>query len=400
MNPQRISEIKAVMGIVHGSRAFGGPFQAAIEVTNRCNIRCIHCYYYSPFVEKPNFFALRRARRLSGELPAAQDLRHLQTLDADGEATRNLIDTLVRMGTRKFFFSGSGEPFLHRDILDFIGQAKRAGSTCVVYTNGTLLDRRKMDMLVTLQCNELKITPLAGSREVYVRTHPGIQSDAFDNLQDNLIYLADRKAKTGTPYPEVSLHYVVIPQNCDDLGNFVEFAGDVRAKRVLFRPVDTVGDAGLETSVVLTDEQVHAVKRKLSELRARIESRGIENNLAHFLTAFGRKMDTAELYRRIPCYYGWLGVRFDVQGNVYPCCRCYEPMGNIQRQGFRTIWRGDRYRTFRREARRINKRSTSINGCACDSCPHFTANLLVFNALHPLKGRTSALRGLSPPDME
>ena len=382
-------------GIMHGSRAFTGPFQASVELTNRCNIRCIHCYFYSPYIERPNFFALRRARQLSGELPDVNDLRKLQTLDADSGMTKNIIDTLVKMGTRKFFFSGSGEPLLHKDIMDFIGRAKYSGSTCIVYTNGTLLDHSKIDKLIDLKCNELKITTLAGSRDVYLKTHPGIQYDAFDKLRDNLMYLAKQKAEAGAQYPEVSLHYVVIPHNCDDIENFVEFASQVQASRVLFRPVDTAGDPGLKEGIMLTSDQARSVRKQLVDMQASLDSRNIKNNLPHFLKTFRGNMDTTELYRVIPCYYGWLGVRFDVAGNVYTCCRCYEPMGNIYEQDFRSIWYGSSYRAFRYESLRINRGGKRVDGCECNSCPHFTANLLVFNSLHPIKSRSLTLKRLS-----
>lgn len=396
MNKRRmLSWARVLTGIMHGSRAFTGPFQASIELTNRCNIRCIHCYFYSPYVERPNFFALRRARQLSGELPDAHDLRKLQTLDADSEVTNNIIDTLVKMGTQKFFFSGSGEPLLHKDILDFIGRAKHAGSACIVYTNGTLLDHGKIDNLIALQCNEIKITTLAGSRDVYLKTHPGIQHDAFDNLRDNLMYLAEQKTGAGARFPELSLHYVVIPHNCDDIENFVEFASQVRARRVLFRPVDTAGDAGLEAGIMLTGDQARSVKKRLEEMKTCLDSRKIENNLPHFLKAFRGKVDTTELYRAIPCYYGWLGTRINVTGDVFACCRCYEPMGNIHEEDFRSVWDGSDYRAFRHEVLRINRGGKRIDGCECNNCPHFTANLLVFNKLHPIKSRSLTLKRLS-----
>jgi len=393
-----LSWARVVTGIMHGSRAFTGPFQASIELTNRCNIRCIHCFFYSPYVERPNFFALRRARQLSGELPDVHDLRKLQTLDADSGVTKNIIDTLVKMGTRKFFFSGSGEPLLHKDIMDFIGRAKYSGSACIVYTNGTLLDHSKIDKLIDLKCNELKITTLAGSRDVYLKTHPGIQYDAFDNLRENLMYLAKQKAEAGAQYPEVSLHYIIIPQNCDDIENFVEFASQVQASRVIFRPVDTIGDPGLKEGIMLTGDQARSVKKQLVEMQAYLDSRRIENNLSHFLKTFRGNIDTTELYRVIPCYYGWLGVRFDVAGHAYACCKCYEPMGNIYEQDFRTIWYGSSYRTFRYESLRINRGGKRVDGCECNSCPHFTANLLVFNSLHPLKSRSLTLKRLSYAD--
>lgn len=392
------SKVKLVLGIMHGSRAFTGPFQASIELTNRCNIRCVHCYFYSPYVEKPNFFQVRRARQLSEDLPEKQDLKGLQDLDADSGVTTNLIDHLLRVGTRKFFFTGSGEPFLHRNTLDFIGRVKKACRACIVYTNGTLLDRRAIDELVAMGCNELKITTLAGSQKVYLRTHRNVNDGTFDKLRDNLLYLAQRKTETGRKYPEVSLHFVPISQNCDDIEQFVKFASSVRATRVLFRPLDTVGDPGLQKGIMLAHEQARDLEKNLGGIQVYLDARGIEHNIEYFLQAFREKMDTTELYRIIPCYYGWLGVRFDVSGHVYPCCRCYNPMGNIRNDDFREIWYGNDYRAFRNESYMINKRKNHVDGCECNSCTHFTANLMVFKALHPFNNYVSVFKRLSSID--
>jgi hypothetical protein len=39
----------------------------------------------------------------------------------------------------------------------------------------------------------------------------------------------------------------------------------------------------------------------------------------------------------------------------------------------------------------LNRRKTPVSGCVCDSCPHYTANLRVYKALHPV-GWRSALK--------
>jgi MoaA/NifB/PqqE/SkfB family radical SAM enzyme len=384
------------MGIMQGSRASGGPVMACFSLTNRCNIRCIHCYFYSPYIEGPNLYELRRARQKSQELPENEYLKGLQRLEADSELTRNLIHELIGMGTRKYIFSGSGEPFMHKNALEFMGRAKHASSTCIVNTNGTLLDHGTIDELIRIGFDELKITTLAGSRDMYLRTHPGVEDETFDNLRDNLSYLAERKAEMGVKRPEVSLVFIVIPQNYDGIFRFAEFVEFVKADRAVFRPVETAEDPGLKKFLVPTAEQAASVREKLQEVKAYLESRGVANNIEYFLKVFREKLDTTALYRVIPCYYGWLGTRFDVGGQVHPCCRCYEPLGNVYEKGFHEIWNGETYRSFRKEALLINRRKAPVNGCGCNVCPHFTANLRVYKALHPLKGRSALLRRLSP----
>jgi wyosine [tRNA(Phe)-imidazoG37] synthetase (radical SAM superfamily) len=160
---------------------------------------------------------LRRAKQMSEELPDDEYLKDLQRVDADSEMTRNLINELIGMGTRNYMFSGNGEPFMHKNALEFMDRAKHAGSTCIANTNGTLLDRGKTDELLRMRFDELRITTLAGSRDLYQKTHRGVKDKTFDKLRDNLVYLAERKAEMGIKHPKVTLISIIISQNCDSI---------------------------------------------------------------------------------------------------------------------------------------------------------------------------------------
>ncbi|MCK4827834.1 radical SAM protein, partial [bacterium] len=138
---QSLSYLRVVKGILHGSRAYGGPIQASLSITNRCNIQCIHCYFYSPYIELPNLIKLRRAKQTSQELPDDDEFIALQKLEANTDRTVSLIDELIKLGTVHFHFSGSGEPFLHKSILEFLARVKHANCTCSVNTAGHLLDQ-------------------------------------------------------------------------------------------------------------------------------------------------------------------------------------------------------------------------------------------------------------------
>jgi len=342
---------------------------------------------------------MRRARLMNIESPDYEYLKLSQTLDADTDQTRALIDELIRMGTSRFLFSGNGEPFLHKSALGFMARVKHAGCNCVVNTNGTLLDRATIDELIKMGFDELRITVMAGTREMYLKTHPGSKETTFDDLTENLLYLADRKYALGVKRPKVSLVFVVVAQNYDGLVDFANLATLVRAARVLFLPVDDVGDLGLRKLVPTTDEAA-GVREQLNELRAHFKSKGIDHNINNFLKVFREQLDTASLYRVIPCYNGWTFVRVEVDGGVYPCCRCYDPLGNVYQKEFKEIWHGPAYRQFRKDAVHINRRGTPVTVCDCNSCPHHTANLRVYRSLHPLRGRSTQLEGICPAASE
>jgi radical SAM protein with 4Fe4S-binding SPASM domain len=213
------------------------------------------------------------------------------------------------------------------------------------------------------------------------------------------MYLADRKAASGAGKPQLNLVFIIISQNHDGLFDFAEFATCVKADRVIFRPVDDFDDPGLK-KVVPTSEQTAIVRHQLIEVKAYLESRRIAHNIDLILKVFGRQLDTSGLYRIIPCYYGWLWVMIDSDGKVYPCCRCYEPLGDIYRNNFSEIWHGNAYRHYRKETIKINRHGTPIGGCNCSSCANFDGNLRVYRALHPMKGRSRKLETVCPDDIE
>ena len=393
----RLAQAKAVAGIMHGSRAFGGPFQATLMPTNRCNLRCIHCYYYSPLVKTPNLCGVLRARGRGEEEPDREELVRSQQLEADPKRMKEVMDELIGMGTRQFLFSGYGEPFMHRQTLAFMERAKGAGCWCSVDTNGTLLDRSRMDALVAMGFDEMRVTTLAGTAEAYRRTHPESKEGVFEGLRENLTYLARRKEATGVRQPVVRLVMVVMSENAASLMDFARFAGAVRADRVTFRPINDAGDEGL-TKLIPTAAQAARVRDELGEVEAYLESAGIAHNAGNFRMVFRDRIDTRALYRALPCVYGWLATRIDVTGEVYGCCRCYEPLGNINEGDFRGIWTGERYRRFRREAYAISKRGTSVTDCDCDHCGHYAANVRVYASLHPVRYRRRHIAELCPAD--
>jgi len=94
-------------------------FQFAwLELTDSCNLRCIHCY---------------------------RDSRPSQLLEEGtilSQSFRRLISELAELGCSRAQFTG-GEPLLLGDqLLDFILQAEQKGIQVMVFTNLTLLTTR------------------------------------------------------------------------------------------------------------------------------------------------------------------------------------------------------------------------------------------------------------------
>ena len=379
---------RAMLGILNGSKAIGGPLRVSLSLTNRCNLRCIHCYYYSPYLEYPTYNKQRLAKQMMQPSPDDDYFKSYQRTDADIDRMRGLINEALKLGVMRFQFTGNGEVFLYENILELLERAKYGGSHCLAYTNGTLLTPDIIDELIKMEFDELRISILAGSKEMYLRTHPGTGRNTFAKLKKSLLYIAEKKAELKEKKPQLTLVYVVMNENFEGIFDFAQFAAFVNADRVVFNPIDEVGDAGL-ANLLLSEEQADHARKQLIKAKQYLETKKIVNNISFFLRVFRGQLDTKSLYSIIPCYYGWLTTIVEPDGNVYPCCRCYKPLGNIYENSFRDIWYGKHYTQFRKNALKINRTKATISGCDCNSCNHYTVNIRVYNFFHPIKGRTA-----------
>lgn len=115
------------------------PLRAMFELTYRCNFKCPHCYI--PF-----------SYRKYGELKT--------------EEIFSILDQLKGLGCFYLGFTG-GEPFVREDIMDILWYAKRCGFEVIIYTNGSLINKRIAVELQQLRPNKVDITLPGISREVF-----------------------------------------------------------------------------------------------------------------------------------------------------------------------------------------------------------------------------------------
>ena len=119
------------------------PISGAIEVTQRCNHRCVHCYVNLPIDHK-------EAR--SQELTYAEHCR--------------ILDEIAAAGCLWVCFTG-GEIFLRKDFLDIYAYAKKTGLLPTLFTNGTLITPEIADYLVDWRPFNIEITLYGHTQKTY-----------------------------------------------------------------------------------------------------------------------------------------------------------------------------------------------------------------------------------------
>lgn len=101
-----------------------------IEITNRCNLHCLHC------------------ANDAGE-PCPHELTTEEVLSA--------IDKLSALGAHSVTLTG-GEPLLHPDLFEIIAYARKAPMTVTILTNGTLITQEQVQKFKTLGVNHFAVS--------------------------------------------------------------------------------------------------------------------------------------------------------------------------------------------------------------------------------------------------
>ncbi|NOZ78448.1 MAG: radical SAM protein [Acidobacteria bacterium] len=189
MERESYSEFSRRIHAATGGRRI--PVTATIEVTRRCNNRCVHCYT---------------------NLPAGDAVAQREEMSLDEH--RRLLDELAKLGTLWLLYTG-GEPFLRKDFITIYKDAKRRGFLITIFTNGTLLDDATASVLADWRPFAIEITLYGHTRETYERVSrvPG----SFERCREGVRRMVER----GLP---LRLKSTVFRENVHELGAMKKWA--------------------------------------------------------------------------------------------------------------------------------------------------------------------------------
>lgn len=256
------------------------PFNTVFEVTEQCNLSCVHCYQK----RGENELSLQEITSILGQLKEA--------------------------GCLKITLTG-GEPTLRKDFEDIYRDAHEKGFAITVYTNGTLLDEKILRLLADR-------SPLAVECSLYgttAETHDGItgKRGSFDVALENLRWMKG----AGIP---VAVKTVFMTMNLKELGFMRDLTNDLG---VVFQPTFRI--------FTPADPQ-----RSVSHLR--VSSEDIRDSVSW------KSSDPPLLYgdenreEEFLCHAGRDSCCIGADGEVYPCTTLRVKCGNLRKQSFQEIW--------------------------------------------------------------
>jgi radical SAM protein with 4Fe4S-binding SPASM domain len=266
-----------------------------IQLTERCNLRCKHCYTGS-----------RPGR--STKLPTGKIL--------------GLIDEFSRLKGVEITLSG-GEPLTHPDILNIIKYAA-AKSRVQLLTNGTLIDKETARLLSDLGVR-VQIS-LDGSS---ISVHDRIRGDGnYAKARRGIKLLTEAGARVN-----LNLCTVIMRDNLEDLLNIIDLAQELKIPLLRFIPLRCSGRA--QNNWVKNQPSVAEHTALFRHILAKPHSSlQVNSGLTGLVFSSPRQ--------KVQKKWCPLGQKLDVLpgGDVYPCVFMAEKrfyLGNVYRQSLTDI---------------------------------------------------------------
>ena len=345
-----VEKCRFLAGMLKGDHAHTGPFHVTVDLTRRCNLRCLGCRYQSPEVGFTS--------------PADSDVK-----DISFELVDRMCRDLKQMGTRDIILTGEGEPCFHPRFKDIVRLVKDSGFYVTLITNGTLLDPENAEMLVDAGLDCLKVSLWASSEEDHRLNYPGLEPSHLAKVAEGIRLVATTKAERDSRLPQIYLHHVINRHNFQDLDRIVDFAVDAGVEEIGFAPFKVW--EGVHSECLLSPSEAEQLMSGLTRVRKRLAKLPLKHNITDALLRFriGQKV-----WEKLPCYIGWFHARVKLDGTVLPCDPCDSPVGDLKEQRFPEIWNSPAYRAFRRQTRYRTRLAVIADSCDCGFCCHLAHN--------------------------
>lgn len=300
------------------------PLDGSIELTLRCNLRCVHCYVRTRRGD-------RQARRQ--ELTTAE--------------VRRLADEAADLGCLTMLLTG-GEALLRPDLPEIYRHLKTRGFLVALFTNGTLVTERVADFLMEWPPLAVEITLYGSTPEVYERVTgvPGSYRRCIRGIE----LLLDRKVRVRLKTVPLTLNLSEIERmRALAIGYGVDFHWDPLVNCRLD------GSPG-PLRVRLRPEQIVALERREPK-----RVREFRENLAkEECVEAGADLFDCNAYRH--------SFHIDPYGRLMPCMLVRRPAYDLRAGSFRQGW----HEAFPAMRRRLRTKTNPCQGCrltvVCGQC--------------------------------
>jgi radical SAM protein with 4Fe4S-binding SPASM domain len=301
------------------------PLSATFEVTERCNLKCVHC-----FINQPASCIRGNCDELS--------------LDE----IKRIFDQMAKAGVINLLLTG-GEVFVRPDFLKIYQHAKQLGMLVMVFTNGTLITEEIADFFAEWPPYFIEITSYGHTQGTYesITQVPG----SFSHYRHGIDLMLDRGLSLG-------LKTVVMTINRHELDQMRDYAESLD---VPFRYDGMIWprlDGGTEpVKYRLSAEEIVRLDQEDLQRRTNFDKMHSEQR--------GHNPRSEMVYS---CGAGYHGFHVDASGMMSMCMMARKPAYDLRQGNLEEGWR---FLKSVRETKRVldTPCRTCTAGVLCPMCP-------------------------------
>ncbi len=287
----------------------GTPFDFFVQwhLTERCNLRCRHCYQGAAVPEMSR-----------GEIRRGID--NIRDAFKSWETEHDVALSPA------FHFTG-GEPLLSPDLWDVLDYARACGYSTSVMTNGTLVNAAAARRLKEAGVSDVQVS-LDGLEEV----HDGIRGrGSFRRALEGIANLA----ASGV---EVNINLTLSRLNMGQVAGLLELAGTCGAAALTLSRLVACGRGGALADEALAPAELAALYRDIIGLGAGSRVPVTSRDPLYSVAVLAGDAVPAADFPLGGCAAGVYGITVAADGAVMPCRRMDLAIGNIRDVSFRELW--------------------------------------------------------------
>jgi AdoMet-dependent heme synthase len=299
----------------------GIPISVHLDITYRCNERCVHCY-----------------------------LDH----DDRGEmSTAEIEDVLNQLSDAGVFFLtlSGGEVLMRRDFFEIVEHARRLLFNVKVKTNGVMIREPQARRIRELGVEQVQISVYSHRPEIH---------DAITKLPGSLKRTIDAIRFLKSQGLKVVIANVLMAGNFFDNTGVMTLAKELGVSYTLDPTITPKMDG---------DTSVLKLRIPGSDLKQVFRSQELVGNVEEFCAP--PPAPGEDIMDGLPCSAGHTACYISPYGDVFPCVQFPLPSGNLRRQKFAEIWQNspqlNEVRSIR--ARDLPTCSTCAHVGTCTRCP-------------------------------
>jgi len=319
--------------------ALGIPLSVQLDLTYRCNERCVHCY-----------------------------LDHHDHGEMTTTEIKHLLEEMAEAGVFILTLSG-GEIMMRRDFFEILEYARQLAFCVKLKTNAVLIREREAARIRDLGVESIQVSIYSHRPEVHdaITLIPGSLKRSIDAIR----FLKSQGLK-------VIIANVLMTRNMQDYRGVRALAAELGVTSTLDPTVTPMMDGNRSTL---------SLGVNTSALRNVFRDQALVGDVDGFCAVPARPNE--EQLESLPCSAGHTAAYVSPYGDVYPCVQFPLPCGNVRRQRFVDIWR---HSDQLQEVRSIRLKDLP----SCSQCTH-VANCTRCPGLAYMEGN---MRGPSTQDCE